>query len=68
MGAIEPLIFSVTEGLDIGCEISTAVLDTPPESTIFNGEIKWVELAMGEDNFSQLVKPEDLMHMLLSRQ
>ncbi len=64
----QPMIFSATEGLDIGCESGTTVLGNKPENTIFNGKIKWVELSVGSDDQSHLVKPDDLMHMLLSKQ
>jgi arylsulfatase len=65
----QPVIFSATEGLDIGREMGTPVLPkAKSEDTVFNGEIKWVELSVGNDDQSHLVKPEDLMHMLLSKQ
>ena len=65
----EPMAFSATEGLDIGRELGTPV--TPKqkaEDTVFTGEIKWVELEIGDDDHSHLVEPDDFMHMLMSKQ
>ncbi len=67
--ATEPMIFSATEGLDIGREMGTAVAPkAKAEDTVFNGEIKWVELTVGTDDHSHMIKPEDYMHMLMSKQ
>jgi hypothetical protein len=38
------------------------------ESSAFTGEIDWVELKIGDDDHSHLVDPEDLIHVLMSRQ
>ena len=65
----QPMIFSATEGLDIGRESGTCVQPgTTPEETIFTGEINWVELSVGTDDQSHLVDPDDLVHMLMSKQ
>jgi len=64
----QPMLFSATEGLDIGRQLGTTVLGTKPESTTFNGDVKWVELSVGADDQSHLVRPDDLMHMLFSKQ
>ena len=65
----EPAFFSATEGLEIGQELGTPV--TPKmraEDTVFNGEIKWVELSVGDDDQSHLISPDDYWHMLMTRQ
>jgi arylsulfatase A-like enzyme len=65
----EPVIFSATEGLDIGRELGTTVLPkAKAEDTVFNGEIKWVELNVGDDDQSHLIPEEDYVHMLMSKQ
>jgi arylsulfatase A-like enzyme len=65
----EPVIFSATEGLDIGRELGTTVLPkSTPAASVFNGEIKWVELSIGDDDHSHMIAPEDYMHMLMSKQ
>src|SRR5206468_11139328 len=38
------------------------------ESTLFNGEIDWVELTIGEDDHSHLIDPEDHVQLLMSKQ
>jgi arylsulfatase A-like enzyme len=65
----EPACFSATEGLEIGRELGTAVLPhTKIEDTKFTGEIKWVEVSIGDDDQSHLITPDDYMHMLMSFQ
>lgn len=65
----EPMIFSPTEGVDIGRELGTTVLPkSSPELTVFNGEIKWVELTVGDDDQSHMISPEDMLKMIMSRQ
>jgi arylsulfatase A-like enzyme len=65
----QPMIFSATEGLEIGRELGTAVLPSSSlEESVFTGEIKWVELSVGDDDHSHMVDAEDQMHMLMSKQ
>ncbi len=65
----QPAAFSATEGLEIGRELGTTVLPkSKPDETIFNGEIKWVELSVGDDDHSHLISPDDYWHLLMSRQ
>jgi arylsulfatase A-like enzyme len=65
----QPMIFSATEGVDIGRELGTTVLPkSKPEASVFNGKIKWVELSVGDDDQSHLVDPEEFIHMIMSRQ
>jgi hypothetical protein len=63
------MIFSATEGLEIGEELGTTVVpeSTPPD-TVFTGEIRWVELSIGEDDHSHMIDPDDRLHMLMSKQ
>jgi arylsulfatase len=65
----QPMIFSPTEGLEIGRELGTPVLPGASlESTVFTGEIDWVELSIGEDDHTHLIDPEDHMQLLMSKQ
>lgn len=65
----EPMIFSPTEGVDIGRELGTTVLPmSSPELTVFNGEIKWVELSVADDDQSHLISPDDMLKLIMSRQ
>ena len=62
MAVTQPMIFSATEGVDIGRELGTTVLPrAKPEATVFNGQIKWVELSVGDDDHSHLIDPDDFM-------
>jgi arylsulfatase len=65
----EPAMFSATEGMEIGHELGTPV--TPKaraEDTVFTGEIKWVELSIGDDDHSHLISPDEHWHRLMSLQ
>ncbi len=65
----QPFVFSADEGLDIGRETGTTVApDYGVESSEFTGEINWVELKVGDDDHSHMVDPEDLIHVLMTRQ
>jgi hypothetical protein len=65
----QPFIFSATEGLDVGNETGTTVTpDYNVDTSEFTGEIKWVELKVGDDDHGHMVDPEDLIHVMMSRQ
>jgi arylsulfatase len=65
----QPMIFSATEGLEIGRELGTTVFPgATVESTVFTGEIDWVELSIGDDDHGHLIAPEDHMQLLMSKQ
>lgn len=67
--ATQPMIFSATEGVEIGRELGTCVLPkAKAENSVFNGKIKWVELSVGDDDHSHMIDPEDFIHMMMSRQ
>jgi arylsulfatase len=67
--ATQPMVFSASEGVEIGRELGTTVLPkSNPKASVFNGEIKWVELSIGDDDHTHLIEPEDFMHMIMSRQ
>jgi hypothetical protein len=38
------------------------------ESSEFTGEINWVELKLGDDHHGHMVDPEELLHVLMTRQ
>jgi arylsulfatase len=65
----QPMAFSATEGLEIGRELGTTVLPrSRPEGTVFTGELKWVELSVGDDDHGHLIEPEDRLQLLMSQQ
>ena len=67
--ATQPFIFSPDEGLDIGRETGTAVApDCDVENSRFTGQLHWVQLKVGDDDHSHLIDPEDLLHVIMTRQ
>jgi arylsulfatase A-like enzyme len=65
----QPMAFSATEGLEVGREFGTTVLPrSTPEASVFSGEIKWVELSVGEDDHGHMIDPEDRLQLLMSQQ
>jgi arylsulfatase len=69
VAATQPMIFSATEGLDIGEDGGTPVQPgSSVEDSVFTGEIEWVELSVGEDDHSHMITTEDHVQMLMSKQ
>jgi arylsulfatase A-like enzyme len=65
----QPMIFSVDETLDIGCEYGTMVAEDYTDSTSkFNGKINWVQLDQGVDDHDHLISPEERLHLAMTRQ
>ena len=57
------------ENLDVGHETRTAVApECDVKSSEFTAEINWVELKVGGDDHSHLADPEDIIHVLMTRQ
>jgi arylsulfatase len=64
-----PMIYSVDETLDIGCECGTTVAEDYTAGTSkFNGKINWVQLDQGLDDYDHLISPEERLHLAMSRQ
>jgi arylsulfatase len=67
--ATQPFMFSPDEGVDIGCEKGTTVSpELDVASSVFTGQIDWVELKVGEGDPSHQVDPDQYIHMLMARQ
>jgi len=65
----QPMIFSVDETLDVGCENGTMVTDDYAAGTNkFNGKINWVQIDQGVDDHDHLISPEERLHLAMSRQ
>jgi len=65
----QPVAFSAEEAVDIGCETGSRVTDDfPVRGSRFNGRIHWVQLDVGKDNQSHLIKPEDRLRVVMTRQ
>jgi arylsulfatase len=65
----QPMIFSVDETMDIGCEYGTMVAeDYTAQTSKFNGKINWVQLDQGADDHDHLITPEERLHLAMTRQ
>jgi arylsulfatase len=65
----QPLAFSAEETTDVGHESGSLVTtDYPARNGHFSGKIHWVQLDVGKDNFSHLIKPEDRLRVMMTRQ
>lgn len=63
------MTLTVSETAEVGRELGTPVLPgIPTGRTELNAGIKWVELTTGADDHSHLIDPEDIIHMLLTKQ
>jgi arylsulfatase len=65
----QPLAFSAEETTDVGYESGSVVTtDYPAHNGRFTGRISWVQIDVGKDNFSHLIKPEDRLRVAMTRQ
>jgi arylsulfatase len=64
-----PMIFSVDETMDIGREYGTMVAeDYTAQTSKFNGKINWVQIDQGADDHDHLIRPEERLHLAMTRQ
>ncbi|WP_156686621.1 arylsulfatase [Mycobacterium sp. Marseille-P9652] len=64
-----PMAYSADEACDVGADTgSPASPDYGPAGNGFNGEIAWVQLAIGDDSHDHLIKPEDRIHAAMVKQ
>ncbi|MFL9584139.1 arylsulfatase [Stenotrophomonas sp. AB1(2024)] len=71
VGATAPMVFSADDGLDVGCDTGAPVSpDYGPHGNEFNGSIRGVQLALGEDanQPEHQVSPEDALRVAMARQ
>ncbi|WP_192356567.1 arylsulfatase [Mesorhizobium mediterraneum] len=71
VGATAPSVFSADDGCDIGCDTGAPVSpDYGPRGNQFNGVIKGVQLAIGEDaeHADHHVSPEEALRVAMARQ
>jgi hypothetical protein len=67
----QAIVFSADDGLDVGVDTGSPVSsDYGSRGNEFNGEVKGVELAIGEDAEAadHMVKPEDAIRIAMARQ
>jgi arylsulfatase len=64
-----PMVYSVDETLDVGCEGGTVVAeDYSARTSKFNGTINWVQLDQGADDYDHLISPEERLKVAMARQ
>ena len=64
-----PLIISMDETLDVGCEGGSMVSeDYTAKTSKFNGKINWVQLDQGADDHDHLISPEERLRLAMTRQ
>jgi arylsulfatase len=63
----EAFLFSADETCDVGDEFGSPVTTDYGEKT-FTGEVKWVEIELGDDDHNHLIKPEDRLHLAMGIQ
>ncbi len=65
-----PLIFSADDTCDVGRDNGSPVADDYPEPNQFTGEIRWVEIDVGDaaDDADHRIDPEELVRVALARQ
>ncbi|MGB7571968.1 MAG: arylsulfatase [Methanothrix sp.] len=69
IGATHPMIFSLDETLDVGCETGSMVSEDYTATTSkFNGKIEWVQLDQGADDYDHLISPEERLRLVMTRQ
>jgi arylsulfatase len=64
----QPLAFSAEETTDVGHESGSLVTADYAEHNAFTGRIHWVQVDVGKDNFSHLIKAEDRLRVVMTRQ
>ena len=65
----QPMVFSPDETLDVGSEGGTTVAEDYTAATSkFNGEINWIELDQGVDDYDHLISPEERLRVAMARQ
>jgi arylsulfatase len=64
-----PMIYSVDETLDLGCDSGTTIAEDYTAGTSkFNGKINWVQIDQGLDDYDHLISPEERLHLAMARQ
>jgi arylsulfatase len=61
--------YSADEACDVGDDTgSPASPEYGPRGNAFTGKIDWVQLDMGDDDHSHLIKPEDRLKLAMAKQ
>jgi arylsulfatase len=67
--ATVPMVFSGDETTDIGYESASSVSeDYQTHTSAFNGNVRWVQLDAGLDDFDHFITPEERLRLAMARQ
>jgi arylsulfatase A-like enzyme len=65
----QPMAFSADEACDVGADTgSPASPDYGASGNKFAGEIKWVQIDVGDDSHDHLIRPEDRINIAMAKQ
>ena len=62
-----PFIFSADDGMDVGKDTCLPVTEDEPKGD-FTGEIRWVQLDLGIEDYDHLLTPEERYRAAMMRQ
>ena len=64
-----PMMFSADETCDVGKEGGSPVSpDYGPRGNEFSGEVNWVQIDLGKEDFDHLITPEERFKIAMNRQ
>jgi arylsulfatase A-like enzyme len=68
--ATAAMVFSADDTCDVGLEGGALVADDYPQPNRFNGEVTWVEIALGDDaeDADHLISPDERLRVAMARQ
>jgi arylsulfatase len=64
----QPFIFSGDETMDVGYDTGTPVTDDLPQDNAFTGEVEWVDVSIGQENFDDFIDPQERLKIAMIRQ
>ena len=65
----QPMAYSADEACDVGADTgSPASPDYGASGNKFTGDIKWVQLDIGDDGHDHLIRPEDRINIAMAKQ
>jgi arylsulfatase A-like enzyme len=65
----QPMGYSADEACDVGADTgSPASPDYGPRGNTFSGEIHWVQIDIGTDDYDHLISPEERFRLAMARQ
>jgi arylsulfatase A-like enzyme len=64
----QAIIFSPDETMDVGYEAGSPVTDDLPPKNAFTGKVEWVNVAIGQEAFDQVIDPKEYLKVAMIRQ